>query len=155
MAYVTIPTRTSADTNSSADINQLNDNIVYLKAIDTPIALSVGGTLATSSTLFKTTNGFTYTWYGDDLLIKDIRAVQGTADTGAGQGTLDIKVGGTTTLSSPSFLSASDDTYAQATLTGTPANLIITSGDAITLDYGQGTNGDAADLCVFIYCEVN
>ena len=154
MAYVDITTRTSADTNSSADINQLNDNIVYLKNISTPITLNIGGTLSTSATAFKTTNGFTYEYYGSELTITDIRAVQGTADKGGTQGTVDVKIGGTTAQSSAVSLSASDDTHVQATLTGTADNLKIESGNSIEIDYVEGTNADAENLAVFIYCKV-
>ena len=127
-----------------------------IKKGTSPIILSMMATLDTTNiALFKIVNGFTYTWYGKDLKITAIRAVQATADTGATQGTVNVLIGGTTAQASAVSLSGTDDTYVSATLTATTANLEITSGDTIDVSFVKGTNEDATNLSVFIYVEDN
>ena len=154
MAYVDITTRTSADTNSSADINQLNDNIKYLKDISTPISLNMGGVLTTSSGLFKTVNGWTYEWYGPDMIIDKIVGVFKTVDTGGTQSKFKVIVDGTSAQTDYKNDGGTDDNYVNATLSTTPADLIISATDAIEIDFVEGSNADADTLTVFIYCKV-
>lgn len=138
---------------TAAQGKALNDKIDGQK---TPIVLTMLGELSANSALFKATNGFTYTWHGSDVIIDDIRAVQGTADTGGSQGYIAvINISGTNCLSGNLTLSASDDTYVQGSLSSTSSNLEITNGDTIEVNYDDGTNADAEDLAVFIYVKDN
>jgi hypothetical protein len=154
MAYVEIPTRDSDNLNSSADINQLMANITFLKDVATPLTLNVGGVLVAGTGVFKIVNGFKYQYFGSSLTISSISGTTGTADTHATQGTFDVTIGGTSALATPKLFDDTDDVYVAATLSGTPANLLIESGDIIEINFVEGGNATAEDMCIMIYCKV-
>ena len=114
-----------------------------------PIVLNCSGVLATSNTLFKDSNRFTYHYHGSDLVVEEVWGVTSIADTGATQPTFGMFIEGRT-IASATSLSATDNTEVQVTITGD--NLDIDDGDYIEVLFTQGTNADAEDLTVYIVC---
>jgi hypothetical protein len=118
-----------------------------------PISFYFDALDTTTTDLWEHSHDSTYIWRGDDIKVTEIHIVQGTADTGGSQPTMNVKINGTTTVNASTMtLNASDNTWSTYAVSGTEANTIITDGDSVEFDYTKGTNGDNAK--VFVNLEV-
>lgn len=143
MAFATIPTRTTTDPNSSADINQLMDNDTYLYANIgggglNPIVLTLRGNIVVADDQIFIDLPF-------DCTMGAIGLKVGTASTGADM-TVDILKNGT------SFFASGYDTISAGNTTGTKTADTGTScskADRITIDIKTvGSTVQGADLSI-------
>jgi hypothetical protein len=119
--------------------------------ISEPIILTLPGTRESNADAFKNKNGWKYKYLGADITLTEMQLTQGSAGSGANQGSIMPKKNGSNMLASALIPGNSNDDYVTGDLTGVPAaNLQLTKGDFITLTDVEDAAADGADVAFIL-----
>ena len=141
-----IPIQSAANTHFKISLAVLKEIFTQHKK---PVVFYFDTLDTTTANLWLDNHSSKYVWRGDSINVTAIYIAQGTADTGASQPTLNIKVNGSTIINSATMsMNAGDGVWATFAVSGTLADTVITDGDTIEFDYVKGTAGTNEKLMV-------